>query len=72
MSLHWLLALAAGIWRSWLTGAPRERSLIAYDPSRLDARRRAVSTGLIPASPDTLALASLDQIVAGHQLGESV
>jgi Transposase DDE domain len=26
-----LLALAAGIWHNWLTGAPRKRSLIAYD-----------------------------------------
>ncbi len=26
-----LLALAAGIWHKWHTGAPRKRSLIAYD-----------------------------------------
>ena len=26
-----LLALAAGIWHNWHTGAPRKRSLIAYD-----------------------------------------
>lgn len=26
-----LLALAAGIWHNWLTGAPRKRALIAYD-----------------------------------------
>lgn len=25
-----LLALAAGIWRNWLIGAPTKRSLIAY------------------------------------------
>ncbi|MGB3373962.1 MAG: IS982 family transposase, partial [Microbacterium sp.] len=26
-----LLALAAGIWHNWLTGARAKRSLIAYD-----------------------------------------
>ncbi|MET3768808.1 hypothetical protein ABIB15_001492 [Marisediminicola sp. UYEF4] len=26
-----LLALAAGIWHNWLIGAPKKRSLIAYD-----------------------------------------
>jgi hypothetical protein len=26
-----LLALASGIWHNWLIGAPRKRSLIAYD-----------------------------------------
>ncbi|MHA7247988.1 IS982 family transposase, partial [Arthrobacter tecti] len=26
-----LLALAAGIWHNWLTGALNKRSLIAYD-----------------------------------------
>ena len=26
-----LLALAAAIWHNWETGAPRKRSLIAYD-----------------------------------------
>ena len=26
-----LLALAAGIWHNWRTGAPAKRSLIAYD-----------------------------------------
>ena len=26
-----LLALTAAIWHNWLTGAPRKRSLVAYD-----------------------------------------
>ncbi|HJF13315.1 MAG TPA: IS982 family transposase, partial [Enteractinococcus helveticum] len=26
-----LLAMAAGIWHNWKTGAPHKRSLIAYD-----------------------------------------